>query len=455
MGRPPGGFGPGNILGDTALTSFMATVGRGAGFAVPFFVAAWFGVTDGTDAFFYVYGIILLLAGVFAPVVQNVLVPFVAEIKAQDEREIGDFLGRALVVSVSALTAMAVLVLLVARPVLDVVSDFSDDSLALISRLLLETIPLLILLIVTSLLSGTLNAYRKFSLPAVSPGLRAVVALTVIAFLKDRIGVHSIALGYVVGELVRCAVLLVYAARIGIAPSFRSLRPDGRIIHFLKTASYQVAGLSVLALTPIVDKTMASWLAPGSVSVLEYATRLYEIPMTFVVGGLFVVLLSHWSIRFYERSRVHFKAEVMRTAGLVAAGAVALGAALIILRGSLVTLLYGRGEFPEAHLASVQTIWAIYLIGLGPTLFGRVFVRAHLVLKNTKLLMLAGIGTFVMKVALNLAFVRPLGLNGLALSTTITESVIAAFLLISFLKASDVASDWSRPDDTRDQEVFE
>ena len=152
MLRPQGILGPGNILGDTALTSVMATIGRGAGFAVPFFVAAWFGVTEGTDAFFYVYGIILLLAGIFAPVVQNVLVPFVAEIKAQDEREIGDFLGRALVFAVLALTAMAVLVLLLVKPVLGVVSDFSAESIDLIARLLLETVPLLVLLMVTSLL---------------------------------------------------------------------------------------------------------------------------------------------------------------------------------------------------------------------------------------------------------------------------------------------------------------
>ncbi len=422
------------FLSDTIVTTALTTIGRGLGFAIPFFIAAWFGVTDGTDAFFYVYGLILLLAGIFAPVVQNVLVPFIAEIKASDESEVRGFLGGALLVSVLGSAAIATLFTLAASPVLDVVSDFPPESLDLISRLLLETIPLLVLLIMTSLLSGALNAYKKFSLPAISPGLRAVVALAVIAALKERLGVHSIAAGYVAGELARCAVLYGYAARVGIGPSIESFKLDPRLVHFLRTASYQIGGLVVLTFTPIVDKTMASWLDPGSVSILEYATRLYDVPMTFVLAGFFVVLLSHWSIQFYESSRSQFKSEVMKTAGVVAAGALALSAALILLREPLASLVYGRGEFPEARISAVHGIWAVYLIGLAPALFGRVFVRAHLVLKNTRLLMIAGIVAFVLKVGLNFLLIRPMGLHGLALSTTLMECAVAALLMAYFLK---------------------
>jgi len=401
---------------------------------VPFFVAAWFGVTGATDAFFYVYGLILLLAGIFAPVVQSVLVPFVAEIRSQDESKVGPFLGGTLAVSVLGLTALGLLFLLAARPVLEVVSDFSAESLDLISQLLLETLPLLVLLTVTSLLAGTLNAYKRFALPAVSPGVRAIAVLAVIALLRGRIGVHSIAAGYVAGELLRCAVLLAYAARVGIRPSLRSPKVDPRLADFLKTASYQVAGMVALAFTPIVDKTMASWLATGSVSVLEYATRLYEIPMTFAQAGFFVVLLSHWSLDFYAGRGGRFKKEVTRTAAVVGALGALASLALILLKNPLVSLVYGRGEFPEEQLATVAALWAILLLGLGPTLFGRVFSRAFLVLKNTRLLMVSGIAIFTLKVAFNMALIRPMGLRGLAISTIITESVVAGLMLIWFTR---------------------
>ena len=437
MSRASDSVRSGRIVRDVVLTTSLSTVGRGVGFAIPFFVAAWFGVNTDTDAFFFAYGLVILLAGVFAPVVESVLVPFIAEIKTQDERRVRSFLGTTLVVATLGLAAVGALLVLVSRPVLSVVSNFPDESLDLIARLLLETVPLFVLLTATSLLSGALNAYKLFALPAVSPALRAAVALLIIFTFRHSMGVHSIALGYVVGEGVRLAVLLFQAAKKGVAPSLTSLALDSRLLQFLKTASYQIVGMAVLAFNPVIDKTMASWLAPGSVSILEYANRLYEIPIAFVTRGVFVVLLSHWSARFYEGFESGFRRNVVSTARLVGGGAALLSVVLILLRVPLVGLVYGHGEFPEGYLPTVYTVWAFYLVGLGPTLFGRVFGRAHLVLKNTRLLMTVGIVNVLLKTALNLALIRPLGLSGLALSTTITSSGLAVVLMLWFLKTRE------------------
>lgn len=445
------------LMKDTVVTTGLSILGKGVGFAIPFFVAAWFGVGSHTDAFFFAYGLVLLLAGVFFPVVEAVIVPFITEIKSQNESEVKRFVGTTLVMSIAGLAVLGALFFLISKPLLAVVSDFSQDSLDLISRLLLETSPLLLLLVGTSLLSGVLNAYRLFALPAISPAVRAAVALAVIFALKDRTGVHSIALGYVLGELIRFIALFIYAAKKNIAPTIARIKLDGRVFEFFGIASYQVAGMAIIAFNPVVDKTMASWLAPGSVSILEYSDRLYEIPITLITRGLFVVLLSHWSIYFYQglksgpgrssdlkadselKRSSDFRRNVVGTARIVGIGAVVLSALLILLREQLAGLVYGHGEFDKEHLTAVSAVWGIYLIGLGPTMFGRVFGRAHLVMKNTKILMLSGIMNFMLKIALNLVLIRPLGLYGLALSTTITYSAVALALMIAFLRSVSAA----------------
>lgn len=428
------------LLRDTAVATGFTIVGKAIGFAIPFFVAAWFGVGPDTDAFFFAYGLVLLLAGIFFPVVEAVIVPFITEIKAQNESEVRRFAGATLVASIAGLAVLGALLFAVSKPLLATVSKFPPNSLELISRLLLETSPLLLLLVGTSLVSGVLNAYRLFSLPAVSPGIRAVVAIAVIFATKGRLGVHSIALGYVAGELIRFISLIIYAAKKGMAPSISSVKPDTRVFEFLKTASYQIIGMAVLVFNPVVDKTMASWLAPGSVSILEYSDRLYEIPITLITRGLFVVLLSHWSISFYEGARNGFdrhadlRRNAVKAAAFVGAAAVAISAALILLRGPLVGLVYGHGEFSKEYLPAVQGVWSLYLAGLAPSVVGWVFARGHLVLKNTKLLMLSGIICSLLNVAFNLVLIRPFGLYGLALSTSITYSIVAVFLGASFLR---------------------
>jgi putative peptidoglycan lipid II flippase len=429
-----------SLLRDTAVTTAFNILGKAIGFAIPFFIAAWFGVGPETDAFFFAYGLVLLLAGIFFPVVEAVIVPFIAEIKERNESEVRPFVGATLVVSIAGLALLGGLSFAVSKPILATVSNFSQDSLTLISRLLLETSPLLLLLVCTSLVSGVLNAYKYFSLPAFSPAIRAVIAIGVIFALRSRIGVHSIALGYVAGELVRLISLLAYSARRNIAPSLSSLKPDARVLEFLKTASYQVVGMAVLVFNPVVDKTMASWLAPGSVSILEYSDRLYEVPITLITRGLFVVLLSHWSISFYKLGRngldrnSDLRRNAVRTAALTGAGAAAVSAVLILLRAPLVGLVYGHGEFNAEYLPAVQGVWSLYLVGLGPSVVGWVFARAHLVLKNTKTLMMSGIICSLLNVLFNLALIKPLGLNGLALSTTVTYAVVAVVLGVSFVR---------------------
>lgn len=428
------------LLKDTAVTTTLNVLGKATGFAIPFFIAAWFGVASGTDAFFFTYGLVLLLAGIFFPVVEAVIVPFITEIKAREEKEVRSFVGATLVMSIAGMAVLGSILYVVSRPVLAVVSKFPDESLSLISRLLLEMSPLLLLLVGTSLLAGVLNAYKLFALPALSPAIRALVALAVILALKEEIGVHSITLGYVLGELTRFVVLFAYAAKMGIAPSITSVKPSPKVLEFLKTASYQIAGMAIITFNPVVDKTMASWLGSGSVSILEYSTRLYEIPITLIARGLFVVLLSHWSIAFYEKAESEtqrnagLKRSALRSGALVGGVAVILSAVLILLREPLVGLVYGHGEFDPRHLSTVQGVWSFYLLGLGPTVFGWMFARAHLVLKNTKLLMLSGIINAALNVGLNLALIGPLGLYGIALSTSVTHSIVAVVLTVCFLR---------------------
>lgn len=427
------------LIKDTLTTTVVTTVGKGAGFLVPFFIAAWFGIGLDTDAFFFAYGLVLFLTGIFSPVVESVVVPFVTEIKAKDESKVKTFLGTTLIWVTVGLALLGTLFLIISIPLLRVLTNFSQESLYLIFRLLVETIPLLVLLVATSLISGALNAYKLFWFPAILPAFRAVVTLFIIFILKAKIGIHSIAVGYISGELFRLSLLANEAIRKGIL-SFKSLTINlaPRLSEFLKTSSYQVIGMIAVAFNPIVDKTMASWLGPGNVSILEYADRFYQIPMTLFSSGLFVVLLSHWSNNFYQGYERDFKQKVINTAKIVGGWALLISFIFILLRYHLVNLVYGYGKFPVQYLTPVTMVWSFYLIGLAPTIWGLIFVRAHLVQKNTKILMKLSILNFISNILLNLVLIGPFGVYGLALSTTLTYSIISVGLYRTFLRVRTI-----------------
>ena len=98
------------LVWDTITTTGWSTVGKGMGFLVPFFVAAWFGVTAETDAFFFAYGLILFFSMTFAPVVESIIVPYIAEARSNNE-DVGKFVGRILGISGIGLLALVGIVL--------------------------------------------------------------------------------------------------------------------------------------------------------------------------------------------------------------------------------------------------------------------------------------------------------------------------------------------------------
>ncbi len=419
------------LVRDTITTTIFSTIGKGIAFLIPFFIAAWFGVTSGTDAFFFAYGLILFLSGIFAPVIESIIVPYIAEARAKNE-DVGSFVGRILGISTIGLAGLAGLFLLVAKPFLSLITRFDPASLDLIYILLVETTPLIVLLVWTSVLAGSLNAYKKFALPALSPGFRAGINLAIIFSLKDILGVHAIAWGYVMGEIFRVIILLSAIRKFKLFPLHFSVKVDPKLKRFLKTASYQIVGMVALGLTPVVDKTMASWLGQGSVSVLHYADRLYVIPATFLGTSLMVTILSHWSGRYYELGYQRLNEGVKKALKAVGFIGLPFTVFLILFHQPILKLAFGRGNFPQERLSEVGLTWICYLLGFLPHMMGSILVRAHLTLKNTKILMRCGFYRCILNIIFNFIFMRLLYTSGIALSSSFTSVFFFWFLKRKF-----------------------
>ena len=76
---------------DTIITTLWVTIGKGLGFLIPFFIAAWFGISLKTDIFFFVYGVIIYLASIFSISLESNIVPYIAEIKVQQKEKVSLF----------------------------------------------------------------------------------------------------------------------------------------------------------------------------------------------------------------------------------------------------------------------------------------------------------------------------------------------------------------------------
>lgn len=421
------------MVRDAITTTVLSTLGKAIGFLIPFFIAAWFGVTGETDAFFFGYSVIMLFVVIFAPVAESIIVPFIAEARAQGE-DVGRFVSNVLGLSGIILLCVIAPFLVCIKPILAFLTKFSPEGLNLIHLILLESSPLIILLIWTSILTGALNAYKVFSIPALSPGFRAVVTLAFIFIFKQRLGVHAIALGYVLGELCRLCILFVVLIRRKIFQLRFSITWEKKISAFLKTSSYQIAGMFMVAFAPVINKVMASWLGLGQVSLLTYAERIYFIPDNLLCTGIIVTLLPYWSERYYSDSAKRLAKDVGKVVKPMVAVSILLTALFLLIKNYLVVIVYSHGKFSAEQITNVQHILGWYLIGLTPSFLLHVYARALLTRKETKVLLVTAFLGSIAAAIFNFMFMRMFGIVGIALANSCTAFFTLGVLVFYFYK---------------------
>ncbi|MEW6684731.1 MAG: lipid II flippase MurJ [Candidatus Edwardsbacteria bacterium] len=424
-----------SIVRDTLTTTILLLMAKAVGLLVPFFVAAWFGVSSQTDAFFFSYGLVLFISGILAQVVESIIVPYVVEAKAKEEN-IGSFVGKIVAVSGGGFVVVTGMFLLMINPILSTISHFDSSSLNLVRFLLIEISPLGLLLIWTSILSGTFNAYKKFAISLLSSFFRAPLNLVIIFLLKDKIGIHAIAAGYLTGEVARLFFLWIKLNKLEDISLCLSFILDSKTKEFFLTAFYQTLGMVAVGLNPIIDKTMASWLGEGNISILEYADRLYMIPVTFMSAGLFITLLSYWSEEYYQVGLESLKRNVKRAVKMLIPTTLAIAGGFILIHRPLVHLILGWGSLNGETLNKVGGVLICNLLGFTPYLIGLVYVKAHVVLKNTKTILYLAILNCICNVLLNYFLMQIFGVRGIALSTSITYSIVMIGFLLTFLNKS-------------------
>jgi len=422
------------LVWDTISTTFLSTVGKGVGFLVPFFIAAWFGVSQKTDAFFFAYGLALFLANVFSNVLASITVPFFAEMEDQS-RDLQQFTASLMSIGGIIVTLVLGSFLLVSPLFLPFILHLPTEGLHLVNVLLREISPLIILLTWTGILSGALNTQKSFAIPAISPAFRATITLVFIFLFRKPLGIHSIAYGYVLGELIRVLTLFFWAHRKGLVPAFpfrASL--DSHMKEFLKTASYQSLAMITSGLKPVVDKTMASWLPVGSLSVLHYADRMYTIPVIFFSSGLMVTILSHWSHRYLNEGSEQLKRDLHKAVKIVALSSLAIIIIFIVFSNPLTKLALYHGAFAKERVSQARLVWICYLLGLPFQLLGILYGRAHSVLKETVVLLKRALLINILNIGFNYILMQYIGVAGIALASSITAVISVLYVSFAFYK---------------------
>ena len=408
--------------------SLLSLVGNGiarlGSLIVAVAVAAVFGANETTDALYLALAVTLYVFDVARIAFEGAVIPTVANYLTQGRSAVEEFLGASVKYWLMASGVLSVTILAVGLPTSWQSTAIGAQAVRYGAILVLILPPLG----VSGLGNAVLMAEKRFFVPAVSNAARPLFAVAGLAVLHTSWGLWSLIVGYLVGALVQTAMVLGVlhqrGYRLRLAGSLRQVHAP------LKLALPIVIGGLLINLNPIVDRFIVAIALPASnVTVFENAFRIYGALTSLVYSSVGVVLISHWSGMQARAQHARLTQSVRIVGVLSVLGLIPVTGLLILFAEPLVGLALGYGAYTARDVAVTAATLTMFVLGLWPFFAAGMGSRFLYATGNTAI----ALTTSSMAVAINLIadifLLQWLGLRGIALSTSFTYLLIAAYVI--------------------------
>jgi putative peptidoglycan lipid II flippase len=421
-------------LRDALLVAAATALSRVFGLVRDAAIADRFGASAAYDAFVVAFFIPHLLRRLLAEgALANAFVPAYAAslTEGEDAQRLANNVLSILLLFFPALLVLGILLAPYYVPFL--ASGFDADQLQRTVLLTRIVFPFIALVGIAAVYGGVLNAHHRFVLPALSPvlfNLGMIAGALLLWRLFPRQPAIGLALGALLGGAGQLLVHLPSAARLGVRFRF-TLRPvHPRLAGILRLMMPALLALAITQINLLVDNKLASHLAAGSISALQFATRLFQLPLGVFAVSVAAALLPRLAVSSSRRQQELFSRQLQH--GLLTTLFILLPSALglLLVATDGVAVLFEHGRFTAGDTLRTARALVAYTLGIAPYGLTYVLGRAYYSLgRGVYPLLAMGLGVAT-NVGVDLALVGPLGETGLALATSIAGVVNAAVLIL-------------------------
>ena len=426
------------------VVSLATLVSRALGLIREQVFAAFFGAGFAVDAFQVAFRIPNLLRDLFAEgAMSAAFVPTLTRVQEREGPEaamrLANLVINFLLVTVSTICLLGIL--FADRLVPWMAPGFASvpGKLELTTQMTRIMTPFLLLVALAAAVMGVLNTRRIFFIPAIAPtmlNLALIASGFLLSPLCPRFGLQPIvgmAGGVILGGLgqllIQVPALYGQSFRWRPVVSFR----DPGVLRMVTLMAPAAIGLAATQVNIFVNTFLASMLPQGSVSWLNYAYRLMQLPIGLFGVAIATVTLAEVSRHAARREMPELKRTISFSLRFGLFLTLPATAILVSLARPIVALLYQHGRFgPEDSLQTAYGLWG-YAMGLSAFSAVRVLVPVYYSLGMTRVPVTISFITIGVNIGLNILLMHPLRHGGLALATSIA-SVLNFTLLFEVLR---------------------
>ncbi|MBD5233354.1 MAG: murein biosynthesis integral membrane protein MurJ [Bacteroidales bacterium] len=424
-----------NLIKTSFGVTFILCVGYAVSFIKESVLANFFGAGAAIDAYTIALQIPVILFAFVAVALRSIVIPVYTDIKHNVGVEESKVYINALIstLSIFALALIGLIFIFAKYVILVFAPGFSPETNFLAAQLLRIMCPTILCTIVSNICISVLNVHGKFIWPSIAVLFLNTTVILSILFLHSHYGIFAAAVGQLIGCCIELAYLLVLFNK---HVQFRFMF-DLRNAHVRKSLKMSVPVIwstSLAEVTAMINKIVASFLFVGSIAVLSYASKINSMFISLFTSAIATIIYPLYADSTAKNDMTGLNIRINKTLAAYVLFLMPLTALILCLKKEIIEIAFARGAFDAEAVERTQILLGWYSIGLIFMGFRESLTKVFYSLKDTKTPAInASIG-FILNIVLNVSLPFVLGVQGLAISTSVTAIVISMGLLFRLLR---------------------
>lgn len=313
-----------------------------------------------------------------------------------------------------------------------IAGGFKGDDALLTAHLTTIMFPFILMVSLAAQVMGMLNAKSVFGWPAMASAffnIGSILGGIAIAWKIDptfgRTALTGLAYGTLTGGFLQLLVQIPSLRRVGYHPRLDFHWRDEGVATVLRLMAPAVIAASAVQVNVMVNTSFATHCEPGSVTWLNNAFRLMQLPL-----GVFGVAIGTVTLPLLSRNAAlgrndDFRTALARGIRLVFLLTVPASIGLWMLAEPIISVIYQRGKVTPHDVTQAAAALKFYAIGLAAYSGMKVIAPAFYAIDRRKTPMVVSFIAVGTNLLLNwfFTFKMDLGHKGLALSTGLVATI--------------------------------
>lgn len=419
-----------------AIIMFFTLISKFLGFLREVMIASKFGSGWETDTYFVAMTATTLIMGLVGTALNTTLVPIFSEIEVKQGKDkkikyMNNVLNVVFFISLLVIILGWVLSPLIIKIL---ANGFKGEQFKLAIELNRIGLPIAVFSGGTYIFSGFLQSSQSFAAPAAVGLPFNIIYMIFLLFFSHRYGIKGLMAASVVAALSQLLIQIPSAKRLGYKYRFQFDMKDKNLRKALILVAPVLIGSAISTINTIVDKTLASGLAAGSISALNYSAKVRDIIQSVFVLSITTVIFPMLSDAFNRNDRDSAKEIMGRGIDIILLGTIPAAVGIMVLAQPMIKVFFQRGAFDSTATLMTSQALLYYSFGIVALSLRLMLNKVYYSFQDTTTPMVNGAFSVVLNVIFSLILVRFLAHGGLALGTSIAETVSVLFLIHNLKK---------------------